>query len=190
MIVDWVAYTDITGDTFTAQAKAERNLARAQSRIEEITGRQFDKEERTESLSVVDGLVWPLAYPVESVSLPTGATVRDDQLSIVIGTTIWQDALADILPGYPAQAARPRVLVTSVGGYDALTPPPTGLVDVICELASRYNNPADTTTIPAGATSVGTAGQSVSGRLGGAASIPPTLMTEIKKFRHITARMP
>jgi hypothetical protein len=192
MIVDWETYKDLTGDVFTEQAKAERNLARAQQRAEEMTGRKFDRAEYTEALTVDEaGRVWPSATPVASVSVPITATVGDDALSIATGTVTWADAVAGTLPAYPAQVARPRVLVTYVGGYDAVTPSPTGLVAAICELAHRYNFPADMTTVPAGATSVSATGQSVSGsRLGGSASVPPALRAEIMKHQHLGGRLP
>ena len=90
-----------------------------------------------------------------------------------------------------ALSERPRYAVTYTGGYDSGTPAPVGLVDAICELAHRYLNPADMSTTPAGATSLGAGGQSVAGRrLGGAASLPPALRAEFLKFRHISGRLP
>jgi len=50
VIVDETMYRDVTGDTFTDQAKVLRMLARAQARAEEVTERNFDKISRTESL--------------------------------------------------------------------------------------------------------------------------------------------
>jgi hypothetical protein len=190
VIADWATYKLVTGDRFSEEADVLGALARAQSRVEEITGRLFDKVERTESLPVdSEGLAWPSAYPVAAVTAPAGAAVSDDSLAIKTTTTSWVDAIAAVIPGLVAD--RPRVLVTYTGGYDGTTPPPTGLTDAICELASRYLEPADTRTMPAGATSLGSRGQNVSGgRLGGSSSIPPALMTEIKKFRHIKARLP
>lgn len=190
MIVDWTTYKLVTGDRFSAEADAVAALQRAQSRAEEITERVFDKGERTESLQVDEsGQVWPKAYPIESVSVPTTATVGDTGQSITTGGSSWVDALATIVPALRAE--RPRVLVTYVGGYDETTPAPTGLVDGICELAHRYLNPADTATVPAGAKSLGSRGQSVSGsRLGGAASVPPELRDALRQFRHVAARMP
>lgn len=189
MITDWATYKLVTGDTFSTQADAEAALARAQSKAEEITGRLFDKTERTETLAVDDqGKVWPSAQPIAAVSSPTTATITDDGLSILVASSgAWW-----LTQGWGAVLSeRPRYAVTYTGGYDGSTPAPTGLVDAICELAHRYRNPADMSTTPAGATSLGAGGQSVAGRrLGGAASVPPALRAEFLKFRHISGRLP
>jgi hypothetical protein len=192
MIVDEATYRLVTGDRFSVSADVLAALARAQSRAEELTERTFDKAEYTESLPVDQGgYVWPSAYPVASVSLPVGATVGDGAISIKANVTSWQDAVSDLLPAVTVTAARPRALVTYIGGYDATTKAPTGLADAICELAHRYLNPADMSTIPAGAASISATGQSASGgKLGGAASIPPALKQDIHRFDHISKRTP
>lgn len=195
MIVDEAMYRDVTGDTFTDQDKVLRMLARAQSRAEEITERKFDKIERTETVIVEsDGLSWPAAYPVESVSVPSTATVSDDKISIRTGQATWIDALSGLFP-YGVDADRPVAAITYVGGWgapvDGVGEAPTELTDAICELAHRYCEPANTTTVPAGATSLGSRGQSVSGgRLGGSSSIPGPLRATIRKFLHVHARQP
>ena len=188
MIVDWATYKIVTGDTFSSQADAEAAIARAQRKAEEITERQFDKAERTESLRVDEsGKVWPTAYPVAAVTTPSGSQIDDNGMSIKTTSPSWQDALATIVPGWATD--RPRVLVTYTGGYDVATPAPTGLQDAIAELAHRYRNPADTTTLPAGARAVAATGQSVSGgRLGGSGQIPPELRDTIRQHRHPAAR--
>lgn len=183
MIVDWATYKDVTGDIFTAQIKAEAMLTRAQARIEGLTGRKFDLLERTESLPVMDGKVWPRAYPIASVSLPTTATVSADGLSIAVAVPSWA-GLSCMLT-----IDRQYQMITYIGGLTALTAP-VGLLDAICELAQRYCQPANTAGVPAGVTSVSVNGQSYSGGvLGGAASIPPALRSEINKYRHVSARM-
>lgn len=191
MIVDWATYKLVTGDTFSSQADAEAVLARAQSKAEEITGRLFDKTARTETLAADDqGKVWPSAYPVAAISSPTDATVADDGQSILVSSTAWWQGLATVVP-LSELAERPRYAVTYTGGYDSTTPAPVGLVDAICELAHRYRNPADMSTVPAGATSLGASGQSVAGpRLGGAASVPPALRVQLLKHQHISRRLP
>lgn len=189
MIVDWDTYKDVTGDTFTDEAKALRMLARAQSKAEDITGRKFDRAERTESLPADDGgKVWPAAYPIGAVSVPADATITDDGLSVLVaGDTTWWRQLWE----GTSLAERPRYALTYTGGYDVANPAPTGLTDAIYELAHRYCNPADTTTVPAGATSLGAGGQSAAGRrLAGSASLPPALRSELLKFQHISARLP
>lgn len=192
MIVDETMYRDVTGDTFTDQAKVLRMLARAQARAEEVTERNFDKISRTESLTVEsDGLSWPSAYPVSSVTVPSTATISDDAISIATGQVPWYEPL-----GYSTDnCTRPVVLVTYVGGWDApvagVGTAPTGLTDAICELAHRYCEPASTVTVPAGATSLGSRGQSVAGgRLGGSSSIPGPLRATLRGYLHVRARQP
>lgn len=188
MIVDYETYKQVTGDVFTAQSAVEQNLVRAQARAERITGRQFDKVQRTESLGMRDGLMWPRAYPVESVSLPSGATVSEDAVSIKLTSTNW---LSDptLVPFLAANQSTPYYTVTYLGGFGP-GEAPIDLVDAICELAQRYGLPANTAAIPAGATSVSVNGQAFSGaKLGGAATVPPALMAEFRKFTHVSARM-
>lgn len=188
MIADWATYKLVTGDTFSSQTDAEAALTRAQSKAEEITGRLFDKVERTETLPIMDdGKVWPKAYPVASVSVPTTAVLTDDGQSVLVSAMAWWQGL----PIGMTLHERPTALVTYIGGYDSTTPAPTGLVDAICELAHRYRNPADTTTLPAGARAVGATGQSVSGgRLGGSSQLPPELRDTIRGYRHVKSRLP
>lgn len=186
MITDWVTYKNVTGDTFTAQATVEANLLRAQSRVEGRTGRLFDLAERTESLPVHDGKVWPSAYPVASVSLPATATVTDDKLSINVLTTSWQDDPA--LVAFSETADPPYNLITYVGGY-AAGAAPVELVDIVCEIAQRYGQPANTAGLPAGASSVSAGGQSYAGAtLGGASALPPHLKQAIRAFDHPNKR--
>jgi hypothetical protein len=196
VIVDETMYRDVTGDTFTDQTKVLRMLARAQARAEEVTERKFDKVERTETLTIeADGLSWPSAYPVVSVSIPSTAVISDDAISIRTGQATWASALAALYVVSPVIAAAASVLVTYVGGWDApvagVGTAPTGLTDAICELAHRYCEPANTTTVPAGATSAGNRGQSVSGgRLGGSSSIPGPLRATLRGYLHAHARLP
>lgn len=189
MIADWATYKLVTGDTFTDEATATAALTRAQQRAEELTGRTFDKSTYTETLPADDaGKVWPSAYPIESVSSPATAVLADDGQSIsVAGNSTWWKGL----PVGMTPAERPRYAVTYVGGYDDTTKAPTGLVDAICELAHRYRNPTDTTTLPAGARSVAATGQSaMGGKLGGSGQLPPELRDAILKYQHVSARLP
>jgi hypothetical protein len=195
VIVDETMYRDVTGDTFTDTTKVLRMLARAQARAEEATERKFDKIERTETLTVEsDGLSWPAAYPVISVSIPSTATISDDKISIATGQVSWASTLG-ALYGSPIFANPATVAVTYIGGWDApvsgVGTAPTGLTDAICELAHRYCEPANMTTVPAGATSLGSRGQSVAGgRLGGSSSIPGPLRATLRGYRHVHASQP
>lgn len=185
MITDYETYVSVTGDTFTDQAKVLTNLVRAQGKIEELTGRQFEAMERTESLPVIDGQVWPSAYPITAVS--AGGTLRGDGLAVLVTATgnAWLDQFAPA----PDPAPRTYVSVTYTGGF-APDSAPSRLTDAICELAQRYSTPANTAAVPAGVMNVGINGQSYSGkRLGGPASIPQALLNEIHAFDHIASRM-
>lgn len=187
MIVSWATYKAITGDTVTPQATAEANLVRAQQRVEDRAERKFDREERTESLQVIDGKVWPKAYPIASVSLPDGATVSPDARSIAVSSPNYLDTCARL--GILTAADRAVVLTTYVGGY-ATDEVPSDLVDIICEIAERYAMPAKTVGVPAGATAVGVNGQSYSGPvLGGSSALTPSLKNQIDRYKHIASRL-
>lgn len=191
MIATWADYKEVTGDTATAEGLVNSRLLRAQRRAEDFTGRLFDQVERTESLPIIDGKVWPKAYPVVSVSLPETAAVAPDSLSIDSGQTSVVDALSDVLGLNEARITgdRPQLLVTYVGGY-AVGTAPEGLVEVICEIAQRYSLPANTVGVPAGATSVQVGKQSYSGgALGGSSKLPLSIRNELTKYRHIRLRM-
>src|SRR4051812_36827124 len=114
MITDWATYKAVTGDVFTSQAQAEACLARAQRTIESRTGRLFDQAERTESLPVSDGKVWPSAYPLVSVSVPDTASVDGDGLSLSTGTTDLASTLVNALGFNEARLLgdREQLLVT------------------------------------------------------------------------------
>jgi hypothetical protein len=190
VIVDWATYKLVTGDAITAEATALANLARAQRRAEDATGRLFDKVERTETLPIIDGKVWPSAYPVVSVSVPSTATVDASALSISTGVTDLADVYAEVFSERcPWAADRSYLLVTYIGGYELATAP-VGLVDAICEIAQRYSMPANTVGVPAGATSVQVGGQSYSGgTLGGSGALPLSIRNTLTKFQHIAQRM-
>lgn len=186
MIVTWQTYKDVTGDVVTAEGVALGRLARAQARAEDATGRKFDLIERTESVPVIDGKVWPSAYPVATVSLPDTATVSGDRLSIVTGVSTPVD---DLFSTTEVTGERPQLLVTYVGGYTAENAP-IGLVEAICEIAHRYSIPANTVGVPAGTTSVRVGNQSYSGGpLGGSGSLPQSIRNQLVPYRHIRLRM-
>lgn len=187
MIATVADYRKVTGDAFPDDATVTANLARAQDKVEERTGRKFDLAARTESLPAIDGLAWPSAYPVISVALPAGATVTDDGLAVKIAPTNWLNDPA--LVPFTSGMTPPQYLVTSTGGY-APGAAPIDLIDVICEVAQRYAIPANTAAVPAGATSISVNGQSVSGGvLGGSSALTPALKNAIRRFNHISQRI-
>jgi hypothetical protein len=186
VIVSWATYKDVTGDTATTEAIAVARLARAQKRAEDVTGRQFDLVERTESVPIIDGKVWPSAYPIASVSVPDTATVDDDKLSITTGVTTPVDS--DLLWTCTTDD-RPHLLVTYIGGYTADTAPVT-LAEIICEIAHRYSIPANTVGVPGGTTSVRVGNQGYSGGpIGGSSALPQAIRNQLIKYLHIRARM-
>lgn len=189
MIVSYQTYCDVTGDTFTPQARVEANLVRAQAKVEDRAERAFELAERTESLPVVDGKAWPKAYPITSVSLPSGAAVSADGLSLMLSPSNWlsDPVMADAAGLTPADPT--HYLFTYVGGY-APGAVPVDLVDIICEVAQRYSLPANTAAVPAGATSINVNGQGISGGvLGGASALTPALKASIARYKHVNARM-
>lgn len=202
MIATVADYRLVTGDTVTLDADVTVALGRAQVRAEELCERQFDLSARTETAPIdKDGHIWPLAYPITAVTVPAGSTIADDGLSILSPGAVTSTGFADLfedvwgfpvdqLPGSHFTPAR-TVPTSYTGGYAPGTAP-QGLVDGICELASRYVVPADTRGVPAGVTSVTTGGaatQSFSGRaLGGSSGIPASLRAAIRAYRHVQAR--
>lgn len=185
MICSRAQYRAITRDFASADADVDEALARAQSRCEELTERLWEKAERTETLEVrTGGYVYPKAYPVESVSVPDNAVVSDGQTGIYVGISA---GLAwDSVTGAPAVRT---TSVTSVGGYED-DEMPAEIVEAVAELAQYKLNPPTGIGIPAGATSIGGAGQSVAGRrLGGAGALPPTVKDSFFRWRHVAARM-
>lgn len=198
MIATLADYRLVTGDTVTLDATVTTLLARAQARAEELCGREFDAAARTETLPVDDdGRVWPIAYPVTAVTAPVGATPDTDGIGVVTTSAGDFSGLFEDVWGFPVTALPgsgldvTTVAVTYTGGY-ALGTAPQGLVDAVCELASRYAAPADTRGVPAGVTSVtlgGDASQSYSGRaLGGSSGVPSALRQQILRYRHAHAR--
>jgi hypothetical protein len=188
VIADYATYTLVTGDVFTDPVTVAAALERAQQRVEGMTGRKLEQGAYTESLAQRDGLVWPSATPVVSVSLPDSAAVAENGISITVTSSNWlsDPTLVPFLSNQPTS----YLLVTYVGGYASAADAPVELIDCICELAQRYCLPANTAAIPAGATSVSVNGQAFSGaQLGGASSIPPALKKRIHAFDHIDKRM-
>lgn len=202
MIATVADYRLVTGDTATPDPDVTVALGRAQARAEELCEREFDLQARTETAPIdKDGHIWPLAYPVTAVTVPAGSTIADDGFAILGPGAVTSSGFADLfedvwgfpidqLPGSTFVQAR-NVPVSYTGGY-APGSAPQGLVDAICELASRYAAPADTRGVPAGVTSVTTGGaatQSFSGRaLGGSSGIPASLRSAIRAYRHVQAR--
>jgi hypothetical protein len=193
MITDWATYKQVTGDRFTAQADAESALQRAQNKAQDICQRTFELGTYTETLEVVDGKVWPRAYPVRSATLPTGATIDGDRMSVSVSGSI-ADA---VLPAQLLSAARQFVTLTYVGGWDPVADPwlpdmvPTDLTDIVCELASRYAMPANTVAVPAGVSQVSVNGQSFGGAaLGGSSAVPVAIRNALRPYWHITRTLP
>jgi hypothetical protein len=194
-------YRLVTGDAATSDPDVTAALERAQARAEELCEREFDLQSRTETAPIdADGHIWPLAYPITAVTVPDGATIADDGFSLLgPGAVGFADLFEDVwgfpvdqLPGSGSTGLTARTVPTSYTGGYAPGSAPQGLVDAICELASRYAAPADTRGVPAGVTSVTTGGaatQSFSGRaLGGSSGIPASLRAQIRLYRHVQAR--
>lgn len=185
MIVDVVTYRQVTGDTWTDDATVTANLERAQSRVEDRTERLFDVVERTESCPVIDGLAYPRAYPIASVTVPDGAVVTPNGLTLSVAPQNWLDD-PSLVP-FVGTGIQQYATVTYTGGLATV---PVELADLICELAQRYSTPANTAAVPAGVTSVGINGQTFSGpSLGGSSALPATLKRDIRRFDHLRKRL-
>jgi hypothetical protein len=190
VITDWATYTAVTGDTFTPQAAAEANIRRAQNKAQDLCERTFELGTYTETLEVIDGKVWPRAYPVSVVDQ---GTIDGDRQSV----TIAQSFSDPIPPIALLGTQRQFVTLTYTGGFAPVADPwlpgmvPTDLVDVVCELAARYSLPANTVAVPAGVSNVAVNGQSYGGAaLGGSSAVPVAIRNSLKPYWHIAKRLP
>jgi len=175
-------YRAITGDQISSDDAVMAALDRAQRDCEDYTERQWELIERTETLEVhTGGYVYPSAYPIQSVSAPAQATIEGSQISLGGQAT---QSFASLL----GVSTSPYAEVTYVGGY-ADADMPNKITEAVAELAEYKLNPPTSVGIPAGATSVTTSGQGVSGhRLAGASGIPGHVKDVFFRWRHVEAR--
>jgi hypothetical protein len=189
VIADYPAYVAVTGDSFTPQAAVVANLQRAQNKAQDLCERTFERGSYVETLEVIDGKVWPRAYPVTVVGQ---GTIDGDGQSVTIAQSFSDPIPPIALLGTPRQF----VTLTYTGGFLPYGAPwapgmvPTDLVDIVCELASRYCMPANTVAIPAGVSQVAVNGQSFGGAaLGGSSAVPVAIRNALKPYWHVNKRL-
>lgn len=159
-LVTYAEYQRITGDTTTGQSAVNQALADAQQLAEERTSRTWSYGTYDETLLVFpNGLVYPSAVPIESVSIPAGATIRGH--GIAVGSLgPWSDAYIDV----PWSGSPRRLDVTYSGGWTVQTLPFT-LKQAVASGAYRMLHAVALAGVPAGAKSVSLGDASISGDL-------------------------
>jgi hypothetical protein len=173
VITDAQTYRRLTHDLTSYDGDVIDALTAAQHEAEEYTGRQFELATRTESCHIYpNGRVYPDAYPVQSVSVPAGASV--DGAAVVLygvsGLGWWDPAINnDFLfdtEGYiPNWRRYLKTTITYIGGYPPGTAPER-LVAVICRIALNLMNPSGGTPLAAPVTSMSVGGVSIASATG------------------------
>jgi hypothetical protein len=139
-LVTVARYRTITGDITTTDAAVTGALVDSQGLIEEWLRRELDSTERTETLRLIDGRVYPKAYPITNAGELTIERTRAILGSAEISPPIWN------LPSNSDSYAT----VTYIGGFTAATLPKT----LEREIARTAHNILHPSLIPAGALSV------------------------------------
>lgn len=174
-------YHTFTGDSTRSDADVTAALANAQTEIEELTERKFELATRTETLVVQsNGCVYPSAYPVTSVTLPSTAVINSPAVIVTsVACPPW-DLSTVGNPGPTTQS------VTYTGGYAAV---PRKLQRLCAQMAQYLLTPSD----PVGqATEVST--EDLEGYATPPLAVltewPPSILRQINRWRHIKTKLP
>lgn len=176
-------YRKHTGDAVNYDGDVVDSLAAAQQDLERLTDRKFEKIERTETLPVLNGQVWPSAYPLFSVSAPVDAQAHQVSISV---------AAQDAWSGWGQQWAAvpsPQVTtqdVTYIGGFD---PMPTELQRIVAAMALELMVPLTPAAEPTAVTA-----EDIDGRLQPAlvlteVTYSAAILRKIRPWRHIRSRL-
>lgn len=179
-LVDYATYVWVTDDEITPSANVEHALSDAQQLVTEECKRTFVYGTYTETLDVWrNGVVYPSATPVASVSDPASGTLRLG--GIYLGPT---GPLADAFGSLPAQRT-----VTYAGGYHPYgsgeTPEiPIRLMRVICRIAYLMVHPSSMVGagVPAGVKAASVGDVNVSGDLSAFVVADPSIERDLKRF--------
>lgn len=141
-LVSVAQYRAYSGDSNTPDLKVQQLLIDAQRLVEEYLGRRLQSAQRTETLSVQSGVVYPTVTPVTAATLP----MRSGGLAV--------DGYDYHFYGDPFPYAGAQATVTYTGGFTSTTLP-MHLVKGIVDTAKALTD-ADATTseLIAGATNV------------------------------------
>lgn len=145
MLVTVERYRLITGDETTAATAVTAALVEAQDLLSEDLGWDLEEDERTETLDVVAGAVYPTAIPITAVA--AGQTI--DGYAIRGAAPLG----VDILVENSYDPDRPRATVTYTGGWTDVTVP-ASIRRAIAWAARGILTPASAEAVPDGATSV------------------------------------
>lgn len=180
LLVDPTQYARITGDTATSWADAAQALGEAIRLVEETCKRTFGYGTYTETLDIWgDGVVYPAASPVESVSSPSSSQLRLGGI-YVGGSVTWKDGFSPL----PAQSE-----VTYTGGYHPFGSTqqpslPVKLARVIARIAYLMLHPNSVvgSGVPAGAKSAAVGDVSVAGDLSAFVIADPSIEKDLHRF--------
>lgn len=174
-------YRTITGDRESGVSAVVEALDTAFAFAEEQCRRIFAFGAHTETLDVWgNGVVYPKATPVASVTDPASATGRFGGIYVGGGSAL----AADLLATAPAQKT-----VTYTGGYHPFgsgTVPelPVKLVRAICRISYLALHPTSLVGagVPAGTKSASVGDVSVSGDLAGLVATDPSIERDLRRF--------
>lgn len=180
MLVDPSQYGRITGDTTTSWADASQALTEAVRLVEETCKRTFSYGTYTETVDVwANGVAYPAASPIESVSSPSTAELRLGGVYVGAFAT-----LSDPFSPLPAQSE-----ITYTGGYHPFgstqSPAlPVKLARVVARIAYLMLHPNSVvgSGVPAGAKAAGVGDVSVSGDLSGFVIMDPSIQKDLHRF--------
>ena len=151
MLISVDRYRVITGDSSTAATAVSAAVETAGDLLGEELGWPggVESAERTETLGVLEGRVYPSAVPI---TVAAGFTI--DGHALRGATPQWADIFEDV-------DGAPVATVTYTGGWTSATVPASVERDVAWA-ARALLNPAEALSVPAGATSVRLGDASVS----------------------------
>lgn len=144
MLVTVERYRIVTGDTTTAASAVSAAIEEATDLLSEDLGWQIEEDERTETLNVIDGRVYPSAVPITAVE--AGQTI--DGYSVTGAAPLGSDFLTE---GFEGDVH--RATLTYTGGWTADTLP-SSIRRAICWAARGILTPSAAEAVPDGATSV------------------------------------
>lgn len=172
-LVSVATYRRITGDTSTSDDNVEEALNDALALVQdELNGRLLEHDERTETLSVKNGYVYPIATPI---------SYADDY--VIKGASVAVPSSA-ITFGAPAQEFE----LTYQGGFTEASLPRVLRNAIINTAADQLKDATPTTGYPDGAVSVKVGDTSVTFKdpIGSTSSriIREDVAASIRKYRH------
>lgn len=140
-LVTWARYVSFTNDTTSVEEDVETALGLSQSLLEEYLGRELESGERTETLQVREGRVYPSVTPITEADAYTidGNALSD---ASALFSDFW------VTPRFVA----PMAEITYTGGFTSATLP-VALARAIANGAKELLT-SPVSSLPQGATSV------------------------------------